>query len=79
MNSEQNQSEEIQAKDLVVKILGIIDKLEARITKLEEKIPESFDIFYKPPGDEKYQKLHLSLDELYGKINKIETELNNGR
>lgn len=79
MNSEQNQSEEIQAKDLVIKILGLIDKLEARITKLEEKIPESFDIFYKPPGGEKYQKLHLSLDELYGKINKIETELNDAR
>lgn len=81
MSSDKSQipSEELQVKDLAIKLLGMIDRLDARISKLEEKMPETFDIFYKPPGREKHQKLHLSIDELYGKINKIETELNNAR
>lgn len=77
MSSEelQNQTEELQVKDLAVKLLGMIDKLDARISKLEKKVPESFDIFYKPPGAADHQKLHLSLDELYAKINKIEESI----
>jgi hypothetical protein len=79
MSSEQNQNEEIQVKDLAINLLGLIDALNARISKLEEKMPETFDIFYRPPGAESHQKLHLSLDELYGKINSIETRLNDAR
>jgi hypothetical protein len=81
MSSEKSQiqNEELLVKDLAVKLLGMIDQLESRISKIEEKMPDSFDIFYKPPGGSKHQKLHLSLDELYGKINKIERELNDAR
>ena len=48
MSSDKSQipSEELQVKDLAVKLLGMIDRLDARISKLEEKMPETFDIFY---------------------------------
>lgn len=76
MSSENSQNE---LRDTTLQILRLIDKLDARVKKLEEKMPETFDIFYKPPESDEHKKLHLSLDELYGKINRIERELNDGR
>ena len=79
MSSEelQHPSEELQVKDLAIKLLGMIDKLDVRISKLEKKIPETFDILYKSPESDKHKKLHLSLDELYGRINTIEKSMRN--
>ncbi len=59
----------------ILDILKLIDKLDARLRKLEEKIPDTFDVYYKAPGENKHKKLHLSLDELYAKINRVEEML----
>lgn len=52
-----------------------IDNLNFRLSELESRLPKSFDIFYKPPGQEKHQKLHLSLDDIYARINRIERQI----
>jgi hypothetical protein len=43
---------------------------------LEEKIPNTFDIFYRPPGWIGHVKLNLALDDLYAKINRLEDHFN---
>jgi len=58
-------------KDLESKI----DNLNVRLSILENRLPKSFDIFYKAPGQEKHQKLHLSLDDIYARINRIEEQM----
>jgi ribosomal protein S15P/S13E len=50
--------------------------LEKRISELEEKIPNTFDIFYRPPGWIGHVKLNLALDDLYAKINRLEDHFN---
>lgn len=52
-----------------------IDNLNFRLSELENRLPKSFDIFYKPPHQEKHQKLHLSLDDIYARINRIERQI----
>lgn len=51
-----------------------IKNLEKRISSLDSRVPDSFEIYYKPPGFIEHQKLNLTLDHLYGKINKIEDD-----
>lgn len=47
--------------------------LEKRVSNLEERIAklDPFILYYRPPGGD-HMKLNLALDELYGKINKLE-------
>jgi len=35
-------------------------------------IPDPFVLYYKPPGEDDYQKINESLDNLYERINTLE-------
>lgn len=50
-----------------------LKRLEGRISNLEDRISklDPFILYYRPPGEE-HMKLNLALDELYGKINRLE-------
>lgn len=62
-------------EEVILDLQKEIKRLNDRLSKLEERVPKSYDIFYKPPGQETHQKLHLSLDELYARINKVEERI----
>lgn len=68
-------SEELQVKDLAIQLLSKIDKLDERLGRLEKKVPESFDIFYRAPTKEKHEKLNVVLDDLHMRLNKLEGEV----
>lgn len=63
---------ELQVKDLAIQLLSRLDKLEERLSRLEKRVPESFDVFYRPPGEEKHQKLNVVLDNLHVRLNTLE-------
>lgn len=56
----------------LLEILRLIDKIDARLKKLESKIPDSFDIFYKPPRKKNHQKLNVVLDDIHHRLNNLE-------
>jgi hypothetical protein len=59
----------------------VLKDLERRIANLEkrvEKIPDPFVLYYKPPGEDDYQKINHALDMLYAKINMLETMVYDG-
>lgn len=64
--------EELQVRDLAIQLLNKLDKLEERLSRLEKRVPESFDVFYKPPGEERHQKLNVVLDNLHVRLNTLE-------
>lgn len=56
----------------------LVDALLNRIEFLEEyvdRLPTTFMLKYKPPGDEEHLELADVLDDLYMKINRIEALL----
>ena len=67
-----NNPEELQVKDLVIQLLSKIDKLDERLSRLEKRVPESFDVFYRPPGGESHQRLNVVLDNLHERLNILE-------
>ena len=70
MNSEVQ--EELQVKDLAIQLLSKIDKLDERLSRLEKRVPESFDIFYRAPTKGNHEKLNVVLDDLHVRLNKLE-------
>jgi hypothetical protein len=64
--------EEEQNRSLIIQLLSKLDKLEERLGKLEKQVPETFDIFYKPPGKDKHEKLNETLDNLHVNLNTLE-------
>jgi hypothetical protein len=42
------------------------------VEKRLERIPEDFTIYYKPPGEEKHQKLNEVLDNIHHRLNSFE-------
>ena len=70
MNSEEQ--EELQVKDLAIQLLSKIDKLDERLSRLEKRVPESFDIFYRAPTKGSHEKLNVVLDDLHIRLNKLE-------
>lgn len=72
MNSEVQK--ELQVKDLAIELLSKIDKLDERLSRLEKRVPESFDIFYRAPTKGKHEKLNVVLDDLHMRLNKLEGE-----
>lgn len=63
---------ELQVKDLAIQLLSRLDKLDERLSRLEKRVPESFDVFYRPPGEERHQKLNVVLDNLHVRLNTLE-------
>lgn len=57
------------------KLNQVIDDIDQRLKALEKRvagIPDPFVLYYKPPGENEYQKINESLDDLYARINILE-------
>ena len=55
--------------------MNAINDIDRRLKNLESrmsKIPDPFVLYYKPPGEDDYQKINESLDDLFARINTLE-------
>jgi hypothetical protein len=56
-------------------VLTVVNDIDRRLRALEDrvgKIPDPFVLYYKPPGENDYQKINESLDDLYVRLNILE-------
>ena len=56
-------------------MLTVVNDIDRRLRALEDrvgKIPDPVVLYYKPPGENDYQKINESLDDLYARINILE-------
>lgn len=61
------------SNDTILSILKLIDKLEYRLKKLENKTIEELEIMYRPPNEKQHKKLNVVLDNLHERLNILET------
>jgi hypothetical protein len=61
---------------LVNSLTEVLEDINERLVQLETrvgKIPDPLVLYYKPPGENDYQKINESLDDLFTRINTLET------
>jgi 3'-phosphoadenosine 5'-phosphosulfate sulfotransferase len=61
-----------------VRVTAILNNIENRLNKLEErisKVPDPFVLYYRPPKNEKHLKVNEALDTVFTRIEILEDRI----